>query len=100
MGARNTQCGNVPGCNLNFFHFSDEVFAGTRRSGMGGPVNRRRHGFAIQRAQRAERATRALSVAMPVSAYIRRYSFEIRTKARRALTLPAHRERLQINRIL
>ena len=43
----------------------------------------RRQGFAIQRAQCAERPTRALSVAMPVLAYICRYSFEISTNASR-----------------
>jgi len=44
--------------------------AGTLRSGMGGAANNRWHGFASQRAQRADRETRALSVAIPVSAYI------------------------------
>jgi serine/threonine protein kinase len=44
--------------------------AGTSRSGMGGAANSRWQGFASQRAQRADRATRALSVAIPVSAYI------------------------------
>jgi hypothetical protein len=44
--------------------------AGTCRSGIGRPANRRRHGTAIHRARRAERLTRALSVAMPVFAYI------------------------------
>ena len=50
-------------------------------SGIGRAVNSRRHGLAIHRAQFAERPTRALSVAMPVLAYICRYSFEISTKA-------------------
>jgi hypothetical protein len=40
------------------------------RSGIGRPANRYRHGHAIQRARRAERLTRALSVAIPVFAYI------------------------------
>ena len=52
-------------------------------SGIGRAVKNRRHGLAIQRAQWAERPTRALSVAMPVFAYICRYSFEISTKASR-----------------
>ena len=37
----------------------------------------------MSRAHRFARFTRALSVAMPVFAYICRYSFEISTKARR-----------------
>ena len=41
----------------------------------------RRQGLAMSRAQRAERPTRALSVAMPVLAYICRYSFEISRNA-------------------
>jgi hypothetical protein len=46
-------------------------------------VKSRRQEFAIQRAQRAERPTRALSVAMPVLAYICRYNLEISTNASR-----------------
>jgi hypothetical protein len=46
------------------------VYCGTLRSGMGVPANRRRQGLASQRAQRPDHDTRALSVAMPVSAYI------------------------------
>jgi hypothetical protein len=38
--------------------------------GMGRAANNIRQGFAIQRAQRTERATRALSIAIPVFAYI------------------------------
>src|SRR5688572_9969340 len=41
-----------------------------RSSGIGRPAKSRRHGIAISRAQRAERLTRALSVAIPVFAYI------------------------------
>ena len=55
--------------------------AGIGRSGIGFAVNRRRQGPAIRRAHRLARFTRALSVAMPVFAYICRYSFEISTKA-------------------
>jgi hypothetical protein len=43
---------------------------GISRPGIGSPANNRRHGTAIQRAHRADRFTRALSVAMPVFAYI------------------------------
>jgi hypothetical protein len=42
----------------------------TCRPGIGLPANRRRHGIAMSRAQRTDRLTRALSVAMPVLAYI------------------------------
>ena len=44
--------------------------AGTSRFGMGDPVNNLRQGFAIQRAHWVDRSTRALSVAIPVLAYI------------------------------
>ena len=44
--------------------------AGIPRSGMGDPVNSLRQGFAIHRAHRVYRSTRALSVAIPVFAYI------------------------------
>ena len=54
------------------------------RDGMGLAVNRRRQGLAISRAHRLARVTRALSVAIPVFAYICRYSFEMSKKARRA----------------
>jgi hypothetical protein len=40
------------------------------RSGIGRPAKSRRQGCAIRRAQRADRLTLALSVAMPVLAYI------------------------------
>lgn len=43
---------------------------GTDRSGSGFAVNRRRHGLAMRRAHRFARLTRALSVAIPVFAYI------------------------------
>lgn len=44
--------------------------AGFERSGAGSATNRRRHGLASHRAHRADRVARALSVAMPVFAYI------------------------------
>src|SRR5580658_10348460 len=43
---------------------------GTSRSGIGLPAKRRRQGFAIHRVHRPDQETRALSVAIPVSAYI------------------------------
>jgi hypothetical protein len=42
------------------------------------------------------RLTRALSVAIPVFAYICRYSFEINTNARRERSVGVQRERAQI----
>ena len=62
----------------------------------GRAMNSRRHGRAMTRAHRLARLTRALSVAMPVFAYICRYSFEIRTKASRARSVGVQRERAQI----
>ena len=44
--------------------------SGSARSGIGAAMNSRRTNFAIHRARRADLATRALSVAMPVFAYI------------------------------
>jgi len=46
------------------------VLGGTLSSGMGVPANNRRQGLDSQRAQRPDHETRALSVAIPVSAYI------------------------------
>jgi hypothetical protein len=53
--------------------------------------------LAIQRAHIADRLMRALSVVIPVLAYICRYSFEISTKASRDLSDWTHRERFQIS---
>src|SRR5436853_7721490 len=72
------------------------VYAGIARSGMGRPTNSRRVGFAIHRAHWADRPTRALSVAMPVLAYIWRYNFDTSTKASRAFIDSTQRERSQI----
>ena len=47
-----------------------ELYAGTWRFGMGRPANRWRQGLPSKRTHLPERETRALSVAMPVSAYI------------------------------
>src|SRR4051812_2344559 len=68
-----------------------------RYSGRGRAANRTRHGSAIQRAQRTERFTRALSVAMPVLAYIWRYSFEMNRNASRDLRDFTQCERFQID---
>ena len=69
-------------------------------AGNGRATNKRWHGLAIRRAQRFARLTRALSVAIPVFAYICRYSFEINMKANRARSVGVHRERAQIRRRL
>jgi hypothetical protein len=50
----------------------------------------------MSRAHRLARFTRALSVAMPVFAYICRYSFEIRTNASRERSERTQAERRQI----
>src|SRR5207247_4738422 len=47
-----------------------DIIGGTWRSGIGVAANSRWHGLAISRAQVADRLMRALSVAMPVLAYI------------------------------
>ena len=64
--------------------------------GEAGETNRRRAGFASHRAIRLALACRALSVAMPVFAYICRYSFETNMNMRRALSERTHRERFQV----
>jgi hypothetical protein len=74
--------------------------AGISNSGNGRPANSRRQGFASHRAQRAERPILALSVAMPVLAYICRYSFEMRTKASRARKDRTQRDRAHTRRRL
>ena len=67
-------------------------------SGIGRPMNNPRQSVPIQRALRVDRCTRALSVAIPVFAYICRYSFEISTNATLARTDSTTRERAQICR--
>ena len=69
--------------------------SGICSSGMGRAWKSRRQGIASQRAQALARFLRALSVEMPVLAYICRYSFEIKTNARRARRLGVQRDRLQ-----
>ena len=64
---------------------SSERGAGIVSSGIGAAMNNRRAASPIHLAYRADRATRALSVAIPVFAYIWRYSLEISTNATRAL---------------
>src|SRR5258705_13832927 len=62
-------------------------------SGMGLAWKSLRQGTASQRAQELARFCRALSVAIPVLAYIWRYSLEIKTKARRARRFGVQRDR-------
>jgi hypothetical protein len=63
---------------------------------MGRVLKSLRHGIASQRASRLARLRRALSVAIPVVAYICRYSFEMNRKARRERKVGVHRERFQM----
>ena len=63
-------------------------------------MKRPRQGRAIQRAHALALLLRALSVAMPVLAYICRYSFEIRMNASRDRRVCAQRERFQIDFML
>lgn len=58
-------------------------------------MNNRRHGRASQRAHRFALLLRALSVAIPVLAYIWRYSLEMKMKASRALNEGVQLERFQ-----
>src|SRR3954469_25969205 len=69
---------------------SDPVFAGaifgTSRSGIGLPLNSFAHAIARYLVYFFVHATRALSVARPVSAYIWRYTFDISRNASRPRT--------------
>ena len=73
---------------------------GTCNSGIALVRNNRRHGIARSRAHEVARFRRALSVAIPVLAYICRYSFEMKRNARRVRRSGVHRERFQIERRL
>ena len=59
-----------PGFGLSGDFPIKPIYTGTCSCGMGRPAKRCRHGFASRRTHFPERETRALSVAMPVSAYI------------------------------
>lgn len=63
---------------------------------MGFAWNNRRVTFAIRLAHRVALSRRALSVAMPVRAYIWRYSFEMKTNANRARSVGVHADRFQM----
>ena len=62
-------------------------------SGIGLATNKRRQRAAMILAMSADRLTRALSVAIPVFAYICLYSFEINTNATRDFSELTSRER-------
>lgn len=64
---------------------------------MGFATKSSRQGFASHRAHRFDFETRALSVAMPVLAYICRYSLEMSTKAMRDFNDFTHCARFHIN---
>ena len=59
-------------------------------------TNNRLHGLAMRRAIFPARTWRALSVAIPVFAYIWRYSLEMNTKARRARKVGVQLDRFQM----
>jgi hypothetical protein len=63
---------------------------------MGATTNSRRAALASQRARRTDLVTRALSVAIPVLAYIWRYNFDINTNAIRARSERTQADRCQI----
>src|SRR6478672_11297879 len=69
---------------------------GLFNSGMGLALNSRLHWRAVQRAHFFDFFRRALSVEIPVPAYICRYSLERNTKASRDLKLGQQAERSQI----
>src|SRR5438309_804753 len=75
--------GAHPYCRIENVSASSGSARGACRSGIGLAWNRRRQSGAIRRTQRLALLRRALSVAMPVLAYICRYSFEINTNANR-----------------
>ena len=74
--------------------------SGICRSGIGLAMKTRRIAVAMRRAHFAERWTRALSVAMPVFAYICRYNFEIKRNASRPLIDLVQTDRFHIERKL
>lgn len=73
---------------------------GICKSGMGCAWNSRRVIFAIRLAHSVALSRRALSVMRPVSAYIWRYSFEMKTNAKRARNVGVQADLLQIARKL
>jgi hypothetical protein len=74
--------------------------AGTSSSGIGFASNNLRHGTANQRATCVAFCLRALSVEMPVFAYIWRYNLEMNRNANRPRSVGTHFDRAQIFRRL
>ena len=70
------------------------ALCGISKSGIGFAENRTRQGLAINRASQFDLL--ALSVEMPVFAYICRYNLEISTKAIRPRSVGTQRERRQM----
>ena len=70
---------------------------GTCSSGIGLAENNNRQGFAIHRASRFAFFFRALSVEIPVFAYICRYSLEMKTNASQSFKFEAQLDRVQID---
>src|ERR1700733_14723607 len=70
--------------------------AGDWSSGIGLAAKSLRHWRAVQRAQALDFFRRALSVGMPVPAYIWRESFDKNMKARRARRVGVQAERCQM----
>jgi hypothetical protein len=73
---------------------------GASSSGIGFASNNFRHGTASQRATRVAFCRRALSVEIPVFAYIWRYNLEMNRNASRPRSVGTHFDRLQISRRL
>src|SRR5713101_7892550 len=71
---------------------------GTSSSGISFASNSLRHGTASQRATRVALCRRALSVEMPVFAYIWRYNLETNRNASRPRSVGTHFDRPQISR--
>ena len=64
---------------------------------MGLELKRRRQGLASNRAQELDLLRRALSVEIPVPAYICRYSLEMKTNASRDLKFGVQLDRFQMD---
>jgi hypothetical protein len=76
--------------------FENYAGNGTSRSGIGAAANKRRHGFASHRAQLLARLRLALSVAIPVLAYIWRYNLDMKMNANRARNVGVQLDRFQM----
>src|SRR5947207_687519 len=93
-------CASMRPLVISWLHSAGGLPIGTCNSGMGPATNRRRQGLASHRAQAPALFLRALSVAMPVLAYICRYSLEMKMNASRARMVGVQRERRQMAAML